>query len=265
MQLSYTLLSVPPLLLLVLMIVFFAVTGGGSTYLFRKYIRMRVLQSHNEVTGNIFSCAGGLYSLLLAFVVFLVWDGFNDAAQHANMEFSVAKGLYRDIQYYPDTLESHKIKQVYLQFMEAVVQDEYPAMARLESSPVSSKKAFDELFRVVEQMNPQTPALTTRSAEIFRHLNELATHRSLRQLDAGTGIPLEMWIPLLIGGFIVMVFAMMLDIENLKLHIFMSAMLGSFIGIVIYLIILLDYPFSGYLSVQPTGYVEIINWAKQGL
>jgi hypothetical protein len=262
MQLSYILLSVPPLLLLVLLIFFFAITGAGSTYLFRKYVHMRVLQSHNEVTGNIFSCAGGLYSLLLAFVVFLVWDGFNDAAQHANMEFSVAKGLYRDIQYYPDTLDARKVKKVYLRFIEAVVQDEYPALARLEPVPASSKKAFDDLFEVIEQMNPQTPALTTRSAEIFRHLNELATHRSLRQLDAGSGIPLEMWVPLLLGGLIVMVFTMMLDIENIRLHILLSALLGAFIGLVMYLIILLDYPFSGYMSVQPTGYIEMLHREK---
>lgn len=264
MQLSYTLLSVPPLLLLVLLTFFFAITGAGSTYLFRKYARMRVLQSHNEVTGNIFSCAGGLYSLLLAFVVFLVWDGFNNAGQHANMEFSVAKGLYRDIQYYPDTLDAHKVKKIYLHFIETVVQDEYPAMARLEPMPASSRKAFDDLFRVIEQMNPQTPALNTRSAEIFRHLNELATHRSLRQLDAGSGILIEMWIPLLLGGLIVMVFTMMLDIENIRLHMLLSALLGAFIGLVMYLIIILDYPFSGYMSVQPTGYVEILHWEKQG-
>jgi hypothetical protein len=255
-------MSVPPLLLLVFLIFFFGIIGAGSTYLFRKYVHLRVLQSHNEVTGNIFSCAGGLYSLLLAFVVFLVWDGFNDAAEHANMEFSVAKGLYRDIQYYPDTLDAHKVKQVYLRFIEAIVKDEYPALARLEPVPASSKKAFDDLFQAVEQMNPQTPALTTRSAEIFRHLNELATNRSLRQLDAGSGIPFEIWIPLLIGGLIVMVFTMLLDIENIQLHVLLSGLLGAFIGLVMYLIIILDYPFSGYMSVKPTGYEEMLHWKK---
>ncbi|KAA2245723.1 DUF4239 domain-containing protein [Chitinophaga agrisoli] len=261
MSLSYALLSVPPLLLMVLMIILFALMGGTSTWLFRKYSRLKVLGSHNEVTGNIFACAGGLYSLLLAFVVFLVWDGYNDAASHANMEFSVAKGLYRDIQYYPDTATSKHVKQVYLRYVKDVITEEYPAMARLEPVPKSSTEAFNNVFQVIEQMDPQTPALNERSAEMFRHLNELATHRSLRQLAASAGIPRELWIPLLIGGFITMFFAMMLDIENGKLHVILSAMLGSFIGIVLYLIIIMDYPFSGYLCVDPTGYKDILQWA----
>ncbi|GAA3936528.1 DUF4239 domain-containing protein [Chitinophaga oryziterrae] len=262
MSFSYALLSVPPVLLMLLMLLVFAFTGGLSTWLFRKFIRVRVLRSHNEVTGNIFACAGGLYSLLLAFVVFLVWDGFNDAGSHADMEFSVAKGLYRDIQFYPDTAESGRIKRVYLEYINKVITEEYPAMGRLEPMPLSSKKAFDNVFIAIEQMQPQNINLNARSDEMFRHLNELATNRSLRQLSANTGIPFELWLPILIGGLITLIFVTMLDIENMRLHIFLSAMLGAFIGLVIYLIVILDYPFSGYLSIQPTGYREILQWEK---
>jgi hypothetical protein len=262
MTISYTLLSIPPVLLLLLMIIVFALAGGLSTYLFRKFIRVKILRSHNEVTGNVFACAGGLYSLILAFVVFLVWDGFNDASSHADMEFSLAKGLYRDIQYYPDTVASKKLEAVYLDYVNKVVSEEYPAMSKLERVPLSSKRAFDRLFIAIEQMEPQNVIQVTRSDEMFRHLNELATNRSLRQLSANSGIPFQMWLPLLIGGFITLIFVVMLDIENKKLHIFLSSMLGAFIGLVMYLIVILDYPFSGYMSIQPTGYQDIIEWDK---
>jgi hypothetical protein len=61
---------------------------------------------------------------------------------------------------------------------------------------------------------------------------------------------------------ITLIFVTMLDIENTRLHIFLSAMLGAFIGLVMYLIVILNYPFSGYLSIQPTGYQEILQWDK---
>jgi hypothetical protein len=244
------------------MFFFFALAGGLSTWFCRKFIRIKVLRSHNEVTGNIFACAGGLYSLLLAFVVFLVWDGFNDACSHADMEFSVAKGLYRDIQYYPDTTESKKIREVYLTYINKLVTEEYPAMDHQQPIPLSCKKAFNNVFIVIEQMEPKNIYLNTRSDEMFRHLNELATNRSLRQLSANSGISFELWLPLLIGGLITLIFVTMLDIENTRLHIFLSAMLGAFIGLVMYLIVILNYPFSGYLSIQPTGYQEILQWDK---
>lgn len=69
---------------------------------------------------------------------------------------------------------------------------------------------------------------------------------------------------MLIGGFITMVFAIMLDIENYRLHIFLNAMLGSFIGIVMYLIIIMDYPFSSHFCIEPTGYLELLQWGRGG-
>jgi hypothetical protein len=263
MSLSFALLRIPPVLLLLLMLLIFGIAGAITTYLFRKYVRVKILRAHNEVTGNIFACAGGLYSLLLAFVVFLVWDGFNDASSHADMEFSVAKGLYRDIQYYPDSVVAKRIKDVYLDYVHKVVTEEYPAMAREEAVPMTSKRAFDKVFIAIEQMEPQNTVQTSRGDEMFRHLNELATNRSLRQLSASSGIPFELWLPLLIGGLITLIFITMLDIENVKLHIFLSALLGAFIGLVMYLIVILDYPFSGYMSIQPTGYEEILRWDKE--
>lgn len=264
MSITYALLSIQPLLLLLMMIIFFAAGGGTITWLFRKHIRLRILQSHNDVIGNIFACTGGLYSLLLAFVVFLVWDSYNNAEAHANMEFSIAKGLYRDIEYYPDTTESMKIKQVYLAFIDEVINSEYPALARLKPVPQSSTEAFNNVFRVIEGVSPSDQNHIARASEMFRHLNELATSRSLRHLAAGSGIPFEIWLPMVIGGFITMIFAIMLDIENVRLHIFLNALLGAFIGMVLYLIVILDYPFSGHFCIEPAGYVELLKWGKGG-
>jgi hypothetical protein len=262
MTFTYYLLQVPPYLLLFLTISAFAALGGLCTYLCRKFIRLRVLRSHNEVTGNIFACAGGLYSLLLAFVVFLVWDSFNDANQHANVEFGVAKGLYRDIQFYPDTAESRHLKTVYINFIQKVVNEEYPALAELKPVPPDCYEAFNQVFEAVEQTHPDDPNLVNRCSEMFRHLNELSTDRSLRILDGGSWIPFEIWLPLLIGGFITLLFATMLDIENARFHILLTTLLGAFIGMVMYLIVILDYPFSGHMSIQPTGFLDILKWAQ---
>jgi hypothetical protein len=93
-------------------------------------------------------------------------------------------------------------------------------------------------------------------------LNELATYRSLRQLDADSGISIEIWVPLLIGAFILLVSALMIDVESIRLHMTVSAMLGIFIGMVIYIIILVDHPFTGKIRIEPTGYRDVIKMTR---
>ena len=57
-------------------------------------------------------------------------------------------GLYRDIKYYPDTLESKQLMKVYLDFVYNVIDDEFPNMERMKLSrltPESFSKVFDKM------------------------------------------------------------------------------------------------------------------------
>jgi hypothetical protein len=94
---------------------------------------------------------------------------------------------------------------------------------------------------------------------MFTALNELATARSLRQLDASSEIPSELWTPLILGGGIIFLFSLMIDVESKRLHILINSLLGAFIGLVIYLIIILDHPFTGQIKIEPDEYRIILQ------
>ncbi|OKS86508.1 bestrophin-like domain [Mucilaginibacter polytrichastri] len=257
MDLTLKMLQMPPILLLALLVIASSLIGSICTYFFKKYIKIKILGSHNEVTGYVFGSVAGLYGLLLAFVIFLVWDQFNGAQQTADMEGSVAKGLYRNIVYYPDS-ESVKIKTIYMAYVKNVVDTEYPLIAQGKTSPETIRH-FDEVFKAIEHLNPSADYKSRRVEEMFRNLNSLSTYRSLRLLDAGSDIPLIIWIPLLLGGFITMMLAMILNIENRRLHVFINGLLGAFIGMILFLIILIDHPFTGSMNIQPKGYLQILS------
>ena len=106
MSISYYMLQMHPVLLFFLTIIISGLVAGLCTYIFRKHIQLKVLRSHNEVTGFLFLAIASFYALLLSFVIFVVWDQFNDSHSNASKEGSSALGLYRDIKFYPDTIES---------------------------------------------------------------------------------------------------------------------------------------------------------------
>jgi hypothetical protein len=257
MAITYYMLQIEPWLLFLLISICSAVIAALGTYLFRKYIRIRILRSHNEVTGFLFFAIASFYALLLSFVVFVVWGQLNETRNNVSKEGSSAMGLYRDIKFYPDTIESKQLMAVYLDFVFNVVDEEFPNMECMKPV-IKTPGAFNKVFYKMEHLNPKNPFQIQLVSEMFNHLNELATCRGLRT-SGETEIPAPIWLPMIIGAFITMFCAMLLDIEHTRMHVILNSLLGMFIGMILFIIILLDHPYTGSLGIKPKSYKQIFT------
>ena len=54
----------------------------------RALVPLALLEPSNDVVGNYLQTLGGIYAVLLAFVVFVVWQQFNDARASVEREAS---------------------------------------------------------------------------------------------------------------------------------------------------------------------------------
>ncbi|QNK63902.1 DUF4239 domain-containing protein [Pedobacter sp. PAMC26386] len=259
MDFMYLMLQIPAFILLILIVLVFTAIGIIATYFFRKKIRLNPKRSHNETVGYIFAILSGFYGLLLGFVVFLVWDSLNSAQNDVSREGSAAIALYRDINYFPDQERIAPLKTAYLVYVHSVIDQEFPGMESMKTLNKHHRDPFNHVFAIMGRTNLGD----LYSGQMFRQLNELSMYRSLRNLDASSSIPTEIWVPILLGGAIILVLAVMLDVESLKLHLFVNGLLGAFIGLVIYIIILLDHPFIGQLKIEPEEYKIILMMDKE--
>jgi len=265
MAITYYFLQIPPYLLFILMVFFGGLFAGWMTLIFRKRIKLKILRSHNEVTGFLFLAIASFYALLLSFVVLVVWDALNETKGNVSKEGSSAIGLYRDIKFYPDTVESKQLMVVYLDFVYNVIDEEFPNMQCMKPSR-RTPESFNRVFYKMEHLNPKTPFQIQLVAQMFNHLNELSTYRGLRTTSAETEISPPMWLPIILGAIIVIVCAMLLDIEHTRMHVGLNALLGAFIGMFLFTIIILDHPFTGSLGLKPKSYKQIFTleqWAKE--
>lgn len=261
---TYYLLQIPPFLLFILMIAMGGILCGLGTFLFDKFIRVKVLKSHNEVTGFLFTVVANLYAFLLGFVIFMVWGQLNDTQVNVNEEGSSAFGLYRDIKFYPDSIESKALLEIYLHFVSNVITEEFPNMGRMKSSQ-KTLAAFNQVFYKIERLNPKNAMQIQLVSEMFHHLNQLAGHRGIRTAAVQTEVPAPIWWTILLGAVIVIFCAMLLDIENIKVHVILNSLLGIFIAMYFFIVIELDHPFTGSLGIKSDAYMQIFNmekWAK---
>lgn len=258
MAITYYLVQMPPILLFIILVLLFGSIAGFSTYLFRKHVPLKILRSHNEVTGFMFLSVANLYALLLSFVVFVVWGQLNSTRDNVSKEGSSAMGLYRDIKYYPDSIVSKNLKIVYLNFVFHVIDEEFPNMAVMKPSR-KTPESLSKVYFEIENMKPQTAFETQLVAEMFSHLNQLDTYRGLRINSMDTEVPAPIWIPIILGAFITLIIALLLDIESVRIHIVMNTILGIFIAMFMYIIIVLDHPYTGAIALKPKAYKEIFT------
>ena len=261
MTIIYYLLHIPTLLLFLLIISLGAIIAGLSTLFFCKYVNVKILRSHNEVTGFLFLAIASFYAFLLSFIVFMVWGQLNETRGNVSKEGSSAMGLYRDIKFYPDTVEAKQLMIVYLDFIYNVVDEEFPNMEQMKPS-LKTPESFDRVFYKMEHLNPKNQFQIQLVAEMFNHLNQLATYRGLRVTSIEKEIPPPLWWPMILGAIITIFCSMLLDIEHTGMHVALNALLGVFIGMIFFIILLLDHPYSGSLSIQPKSYKEIFTMEK---
>src|SRR5437763_16310674 len=78
---------------------FFGLTG---LYMVRKKYSAEVLKENHEVAAIIFNAFGLFYGVLVAFVVFVTWGGYDEATKNLQMESSEALDLFHIAEVFPD-------------------------------------------------------------------------------------------------------------------------------------------------------------------
>jgi ABC-type branched-subunit amino acid transport system permease subunit len=89
--------------------------------------------------------------------------------------------------------------------------------------------------------------------ESLRRLNNLAEYRRLRIFAGNDTVPPMIWLILLVGGLITVLYTYFFGVRNIRAQCIMTAALTIMISLILFLIYVLDHPFtgSGRVSAKP--------------
>lgn len=251
------LLQMPAPILGVLWVTLFVGLSVGGLVLFRKLVSHNRFEGSNAVSGSVFQLAGVLYAVLVAFLVVVVWEQFGDAEDASGLEAAAIGDLLRDSEALP--VESRDlIQQSLIAYTRNVIDEEFPRMR--EGERIEDQSA--ELYAVWESYKMVQPE-TRNEIAFFDHaigrLNDLSADRKLRVSTADASVPTPLWILLLGGGGVVMGFTFLFGTRDLLVHALAVGLTSALLAFVMYLIFLLEHPYVGELSVQPTPYVDVLE------
>lgn len=212
---------------------------------FRAIAPTATLVAASNEMGNYLQTLGGIYAVLLAFVVFVVWGQFNDVRTYIDREASAIVDLHRTASNLPAATRA-AIQQGMSAYIDAVLRDEWSAMAcRDESAIERVGEKLDDVWLAVHACQPTTDGQHTIYGEVITQFNQLMDLRTNRLSAARARVPRIMNILLYTGAVLVTGSIYLMYIPTFWLHATVTAALAGAIAHVLYLIHDLDEAFGG--------------------
>ncbi len=224
----------------------------------QRLIPLSLREQSNTATGTIYAALYVVFGVSLGFSLFLVWQQSNTARQTAENEATSLQQVYNLAVRFPGS-EQDRVKELVVSYARVVVVEEWDLLEQGRPSE-RAEALLDQLRQsVVVELDPRSDAQDALYAASLQEVDDLEENRALRLLAAREGIPSILWIVLVVGGTLTIAFTYLFGIERAWLHAVAVAGLATAVCLILYVIAVLDYPFSGGVSVQPEAFELVLR------
>jgi len=229
--------------------------------LVRRKVPLPVLETQHEVAGFIIGVLGAIYAVLLAFVVVVVWNQFEDAKSTVEKEANQLHDLSRIAQGFSNPTQQQILNGLRV-YAQSVVDDEWNTMSEGKSSP-KTQAAVESLWQIYREVEPQTNRENALYSESLDRLSDVSDSRRLRIFASRDDIPMIIRILLWAGGVITIAFTYFFGVKSIRSQALMTMALSGEIAFILFLVVALDNPFHGYLRVSPEPMQTVLEMMKQ--
>jgi hypothetical protein len=250
-----------PSWLLAIVIVAVCVTVAlVASRILARVFRGHVRPDHSEVAGDVLQAWGAMYAVLLALVVIALWDRRSEVDAHATEEAGFLIATYRDAGGLPPAFreDAHAKIEAYVH---AVIERSYPAL-RVGTPSDETRTTFGDMFTTIRSFRPADLHDEILYGEALRELNQSSEARTKRLAAVRGGLPPVFWAVLLVTTAITLAAVGALQMEGGRVRDCFVAGFACGVGSLIFLVVVLDRPFSGDLALTPDPYLEALDAMK---
>lgn len=214
---------------------------------------------HNDVAGFLLAVIGVVYAVAAGFVL-IDMNGNRDEAKAAARSdalrlLAIAKGSRA----MGEEVHQRVIARV-LDYERAVVGTWPPG----EGSSAAPEHAMDLLANEISALQPVSTAQQAFVWEAVSALSEVSVAHQELDVEGREGyLDPALWMAMLISSTATLAFCLLFGLENARLHYLMVAGVAIVVSVDLFLMVQLNYPFKGDLSVRPDTHLYVIRVLEQ--
>ena len=233
----------------------FVISTLAVGYLVDVFTSQEVRQAHNDRAGFILAVIGVIYAVLLAFVAIGVWERFQQAEVRTYEEAGSLATMYRDAGSFP---HPDRLRGELKAYVLSVIDHEWPQMRRGERSPISDR-LLESSDREIRALPVTSPSLQDVQAQMLAAMDTVMQDRQTRLTIDFIGINGILWMVLIVGAYVTVAFTYLFGFDRTIMQQLMIGGLSLMVGLVLFLVVAMDYPYRGSISVEPEAFRALLE------
>lgn len=245
-------------LVLVLMIEVVSMIG---LFLTRRLIlpRLQYHEGANDAISGTVQAIGVFYGITVGLIAVGVWSTNSNASDLVSKEASSIGALYRDVSGYPEPIRT-ELRSKVRDYTVFVIEKAWPAQRSGQGQSVEGGTGImDEFQDKLYTFQPANPGQVALHSETLAAFNKLIEYRRLRIDAVNSRLSATMWVVIWVGAIISIGVAYFYNIPDPKMHVILVALMSGFLAMVLFMIIVNDRPFFGYISLSSEPYKLILD------
>jgi hypothetical protein len=208
----------------------------------------------NDAAGAALNAVSLIYGIVLALIAVAAWNNYTAASDATEREAAALTNLYRVVQGYPEPARQRLETQVGT-YVGSLLADEWPAVQRGQTS-VRTGRALDALVRGWAAFEPGAERERLLHSSTWHELDAVLDARRSRLTAGQAGLPGPLWAVVLLGAVITIGSMHVLRMQNERAHLVLTVATGTVLGLVIFVIVVLDHPLWGKQGLGPEPIAE---------
>ena len=232
---------------------------------FHKVVDWNVREEDTSMVGLSYALCGGIFAVVLAFVAVGVYEAMDKTTETAAAEANSLSNLAFDTAGMPADVGA-KVRADISTYIDTVTRKEWPDQQAYHMEERNFNQGWDEVRAIngdIAAWEPKTPGQNVINGDMVHLANNLFAARRSRLLAAQAHLPDAVWQMLIFGLLLVAAFIYLYGPHSFGIHVAVTSLTMLSIGLVFTLIIALDYPFRGALSVDDEAFIGVQQVARE--
>ena len=254
-------LTIPLTLLLVLTI--FLVGALTIFFIVQKYFSF--LKIDDTSHSAIFSFAiGTIFGLTLAFITVSTWQNYKRINAVVVQEATTLTTIYRSLDAFQPAIKDASVKLL-TSYVDKLISKEWPLMKKSQFDDQYFTD-FHQFHLIMLRHNPINNAELLAQQEELRLISEYYKLRLDRITSSKAALDDSMTFALFLGAFVFIFYQSLHVMSKMRHHVLMISLLSITLGLIFFLILSYNTPFSGPNAISPDEFYRVLElWKTDSL
>jgi len=236
---------------------FVGFTLGGQIVTRRFLPRWFGDTNYNDIVGQFLSASGVFFGITLGLLSVGAWENFGTVDEAVTQEATEIGVLYRSINNFPEPHRTFLTDNLRA-YTRHEIDVAWPKQRKGITPGPGGGAILDEFHRYLTHAEPVTEAQKILYGEAVRQFGHMIAARRTRLASVSTRLPPMVWFVVVGGSVLNLSLMWLFVVENKRLHDVLTTMLATLLGLLVFLLAIMDFPFRGDYSVGPDSF-ELVH------